>query len=148
MTADNPASSDRQRWGMVLKRAEQNLLRAKSAVLKPVGLTLAQYVALSELKSQPGITGATLARACLVTPQAMMVVLNAMHDQGFVERRPNPRHANVLELYPTDVGCEALHAARQLVEPFERRLDDALPPTDAAVLIELLTRIIDHTEPT
>ena len=77
-----------------------------------------------------------------------MVVLNAMYDQGLVERRPHPRHANVLELHPTDVGCEALHAGRQLIEPFERRLDDALPPTDAAALTELLTRIIDQTEPT
>ena len=47
-----------QRIGMVLKRAEQAMLRAKSAALKPVGLTLAQYVALTELDRQPGITGA------------------------------------------------------------------------------------------
>jgi hypothetical protein len=65
-----PTPAD-QRIGMVLKRAEQALLRAKSAALKPAGLTLAQYVALDR---QPGITGATLARASLVTPQAIMVV--------------------------------------------------------------------------
>jgi DNA-binding MarR family transcriptional regulator len=69
MSADDP------RLGRVLKRAEQTLLRAKSAALKPLGLTLAQYVALSELDLQPGITAAALARASLVTPQAMMVVL-------------------------------------------------------------------------
>jgi hypothetical protein len=51
-----------QRLGRVLKRAEQALLRAKSAALKPAGLTLAQYVALTELDRQPGITGASLAR--------------------------------------------------------------------------------------
>jgi len=51
------------------------MVRAKSAALKPSGLTLAQYVAVVELDAQPGITGAALARASLVTPQAMMVVL-------------------------------------------------------------------------
>jgi DNA-binding MarR family transcriptional regulator len=133
---------------MVLKRAEQSLLRAKASALKPAGLTLAQYVALCELESQPGITGASLARACLVTPQAMMVVLKAMHEQGLVDRTPHPRHANVLELHLTDVGREALEGARRLVEPVEQRLHKALPPKDAAVLTELLTRVIHETERT
>jgi DNA-binding MarR family transcriptional regulator len=51
-----------QRPGMALKQAEQAMVRAKSAALKPSGLTLAQYVALVELDAQPGITGAALAR--------------------------------------------------------------------------------------
>jgi DNA-binding MarR family transcriptional regulator len=132
---------------MVLKRAEQSLLRAKAAALKPAGLTLAQYVALCELEARPGITAATLARACLVTPQAMMVVLKAMQEQRLIERTPHPRHANVLELHLTDEGRHAFAAARRLVEPVERRLDEALPPQDAAVLTNLLTRVIDKTEP-
>lgn len=148
MTADTPAGSAGERWGIVLKRAEQSLLRAKATALKPAGLNLAQYVALSELETRPGITGATLARACLVTPQAMMIVLKGMHEQDLVERTPHPRHANVLELHLTDVGCEALQAARRLVEPLEQRLNQALPPTDAAILTELLTRVINETEPT
>lgn len=49
-----------------------------AGTLKPTGLTLAQYVALTELHQQPGITGASLARASVVTPQAMMVVLKSM----------------------------------------------------------------------
>lgn len=78
------------RGGRVLKRAEQSLLPAKSAAVKPAGLSMAQYVALAELDAQPGVTGASLARACLVTPQAMMVVLKAMQEQGLIERTPNP----------------------------------------------------------
>jgi DNA-binding MarR family transcriptional regulator len=148
VTADRPASPDLQRWGMVLKRAEQSLLRAKAAALKPAGLTLAQYVALCELESQPGITGAALARACLVTPQAIMIVLKAMDEQGLVERIAHPRHANVLELHLTDAGQQALATGRRLVEPVEQRLHKALPSKDAALLIELLTRVINETEPT
>jgi DNA-binding MarR family transcriptional regulator len=51
-----------QRPGTALKRAEQAMVRVKSAALKPSGVTLAQYVALVELDQQPGITGAALAR--------------------------------------------------------------------------------------
>jgi DNA-binding MarR family transcriptional regulator len=127
---------------MILKRAEQAMLQAKSAVLKPVGLTLAQYVALVELDLQPGITAATLARTCLVTPQAMMVVLKQMEEQGLIARSPHPRHPTVLELSITNVGREALHAARERVDPVERRVFDAFSPAELATLRDFLSRWI------
>jgi len=125
---------------MVLKRAEQAMLRAKSAALKPAGLTLAQYVALAELDRQPGITGATLARACLVTPQAMMVVLKSLEEQGLIVRSPHPRHPNVLELHITDAGFEVLDAGRRRAEPVERRVTDTFSPEELQALAALLTR--------
>lgn len=131
---------------MILKRAEQSMLKAKGAALKPIGVTFAQYVALDALEAEPGITGASLARACLVTPQAMMVVLKAMDEQGLIERSLHPRHPNVLELRLTDVGREALQNARQLVRPVEERLNQALPADDAAILSQMLGRIISAAE--
>lgn len=146
VTAIGTSTAADQRIGIVLKRAEQTLLRAKSAALKPIGLTLAQYVALAELELQPGITAATLARACLVTPQAMMVVLKAMDEQGLIERAPHPRHPNVLELHITDAGREALHLARQQTAPVERRVINAFSPKELDKLAELLNRLIAATE--
>lgn len=134
------------RLGMILKRAEQAMLRAKSAALKPVGLTLAQYVALVELEHQPGITGAALARASLVTPQAMMVVLKSLEDQGLISRAPHPRHPNVLEVHTTDAGREVLAAARDRVDPVERRLLDAFSAGERVALGALLARWIDALE--
>jgi DNA-binding MarR family transcriptional regulator len=134
------ASSGEQRLGMVLKKAEQAMVRAKIAALKPAGLTLAQYVALAELDRQPGVTGAALARACLVTPQAMMIVLKALDEQGLIARSPHPRHQNVLELHVTAVGYEVLEAARHCVEPVERRITDAFAPEELEVLRALLAR--------
>jgi len=135
-----------QRIGMVLKRAEQAMLRAKSAALKPAGLTLAQYVALAELGRQPGITGATLARACLVTPQAMMVVLKSLEEQGLIVRSPHPRHPNVLELHVTAAGGEVLDTARHRVEPVERRVTDTFSPGELEALGALLTRWTEALE--
>lgn len=142
---DASGSRDR-RIGMVLKRAEQALLHAKAAALKPVGLTLAQYVALSELEQQPGVTGATLARACLVTPQAMMVVLKTLEEQGLISRSPHPRHQNVLELHITPAGEEALQQAREQVAPLERRVFDAFSPNELDTLAQLLDRLIAATD--
>jgi hypothetical protein len=66
------------RLGMLVKRAEQAMLRIKGALLKSIGLTPAQYLALYELDAQPSITAATLARLCLVSPQAMMILLKCL----------------------------------------------------------------------
>jgi DNA-binding MarR family transcriptional regulator len=129
--------------GKLLKRTEQALLRAKSAAVKTVGLTLPQYVALAELSERPGITGAELARACLVSPQAMMVVLRAMEEQGLVQRTQHPRHQTVLEIHLTSVGREALSAARKRAEPIEQRIAKALSRSEIETFRVLLLRCID-----
>jgi len=130
------------RLGMLMKRAEQAMVRAKSSALKFVGLTPAQYVALFELDAQPGITAATLARACLVTPQAMMILLKSMEQQGLITRSSHPRHPNVLELHMTAVGREALHTARQRVDPIEQRVYAAFSAKDVAAFRDFLSRFI------
>lgn len=134
-----------QSLGMLLKRASESMTQTKSAALKPVGLTLAQYVMLSELDKHPGLTGAALARACLVTPQAMMVVLKSAEEQGLITRSPHPRHANVIEVHSTDVGREALALGRTSVGPLEQRMLDAYGDAELATFRDLLIRLIDAT---
>ncbi len=132
--------------GRLLKRSEQALLRAKSAAVKTVGLTLSQYVALAALAERPGITSAELARACLVSPQAMMVVLKAMEEQGLVERTPHPRHRTVLEIRLPRVGREALAAAHERAEPIEQRIIEALSDGEISALRALLRRCIEAVD--
>jgi DNA-binding MarR family transcriptional regulator len=145
-STDRKSSNEEPRLGMLVKRAEQAMIRAKVAALKSVGLTLAQYVALIELDRQPGVTAATLSRACLVTPQAMMILLKTMEQQGLISRSPHPRHSNVLELRMTDVGREALQAARERVDPIEQRVLDVFSGRDLDVFRGLLSRFIDAFE--
>jgi DNA-binding MarR family transcriptional regulator len=142
-STERKSSNEEPRLGMLVKRAEQAMIRAKSAALKFVGLTPAQYVALVELDQQPGVTAATLARACLVTPQAMMILLKTMEQQGLISRSSHPRHPNVLELHLTDVGREGLQAARERVDPIEQRVFDHFSGNDLAVFRGLLSRFID-----
>jgi DNA-binding MarR family transcriptional regulator len=140
------SSSEQERLGMLVKRAEQAMVRAKSAALKSVGLTPSQYVALFELDQQPGITAATLARACLVTPQAMMILLKTMEQQGLISRSSHPRHPSVLELHMTEVGREALHSGRERVDPIERRVFGAFSPKDMTAFRAFLSRFIEAFE--
>ena len=140
------SASEELRLGMLVKRAEQAMVRAKSNALKFVGLTPAQYVALHELDAQPGITAATLARLCLVSPQAIMILLKSMEQQALIARFFHPRHANVLELHMSDAGREALHAARERIEPMEARVFGAFSAKEIATFREYLSRFADAFE--
>lgn len=132
-----------ERLGLDIKQAEQVLMAAKSAALKPLDLTVAQYAALSGLAGNPGISAAALARACLVTPQAMTAVLKNLEERGLVTRTAHPWHQKVLETRLTDAGAEALDLADQQAVRIERRIIEEFTPEERDTLKGLLARCVD-----
>ncbi|MFI6604322.1 MarR family winged helix-turn-helix transcriptional regulator [Nonomuraea sp. NPDC050536] len=131
-----------ERLGLDIKRAEQELMAAKHAAVKPTGLTVPQYAALFTLAGNSGISAAALARACLVTPQAMNVVLKNLQERGLVERTPHPWHGNVLETTLTEEGRAVLAAADARAVQIERAIADELTPDERDTLRALLERCI------
>lgn len=129
-----------QRLGGDIKRAEQALMSAKNTALKAFGITVPQYVALYALSTEPGISSAALARACLVSPQAMNVVLKHLAERGLVERTPHRWHRTVLETRLTDEGREVLSAADRAASAIERRIADEFTEEERDLLRSLLSR--------
>ncbi|MFI7129794.1 MarR family winged helix-turn-helix transcriptional regulator [Nonomuraea sp. NPDC050153] len=129
-----------ERLGLDIKRAEQALIAAKQAAVRPAGLTVPQYATLLALAGSPGISGAALARACLVTPQAMTVVLKNLEERGFIERSPHPWHRNVLETRLTEAGRAALTAADERATVIERAIASEFSPEERNQLRSLLAR--------
>ncbi|MFE3288461.1 MarR family winged helix-turn-helix transcriptional regulator, partial [Streptomyces sp. NPDC059233] len=86
-----------ERIGAHIKRAEQALLAAKNAAVKPAAVTVPQYAALLWLAEKPGVSAAALARLCGVTPPTMNTVLKNLQERGLIERTPHELHRNVLE---------------------------------------------------
>ncbi|MEO3796165.1 MarR family transcriptional regulator [Nonomuraea sp. B10E15] len=132
-----------ERLGLDIKRAEQALIAAKQAAVRPAGLTVPQYAALFALSDNPGISGAALARACLVTPQAMTVVLKNLEERGLVERSPHPWHRNVLETRLTPAGLAALEAADERAVLIERAIAGEFSAEERAALRALLARCVE-----
>jgi DNA-binding MarR family transcriptional regulator len=129
-----------ERLGLDLKRAEQALMTAKHAALKP--LTVPQYAALFALSTSPGISAAALARACLVTPQAMTVLLKGLEERGLVERTPHPWHGNVLETRLTPAGLTAFETADEKAVAIERHLSEEFTEAERALFRSLLARCV------
>jgi DNA-binding MarR family transcriptional regulator len=132
-----------ERLGLHLKRVEQELMAAKHAALRPLGLTVPQYAALCGLAEQPGISAAALARMCLVTPQTMSTVLVNLEHKELITRRPHPWHRRVVEVELTSEGQRLLEQADTLAVEIEARLAASYTPAEREQFIRLLTRASD-----
>jgi DNA-binding MarR family transcriptional regulator len=67
----------------------------------------AHYTLMIMIDSEPGLTGAELARRLNVTPQAVASLATRLEERGRLEGRPHPRHRHVQELHLTDAGRDA-----------------------------------------
>ncbi len=121
-----------------MKRAQHALRVEMDKALREVGMTTAQYAALSALEAVPGLSGAELARRSFVTPQTMNAILVNLEAAGLVVRRPHPEHGRVLQAYLTEVGEESLAGSHGLVGAVERRMLDGLSKDDRRRLLEAL----------
>ncbi|MFE3578180.1 MarR family winged helix-turn-helix transcriptional regulator [Streptomyces vinaceus] len=129
-----------ERIGSHVKRAEQALLAAKNAALKPAAVTVPQYAALLWLSEKPGISAAALARLCGVTPPTMNTVLKNLQERALIERTPHEWHRNVLETRLTEEGRAAMELADAGAVRVERALAAAFSAQERDQLISLLGR--------
>ncbi|MEV7602188.1 MarR family transcriptional regulator [Kitasatospora sp. NPDC089797] len=137
----DPAPLDvHDRLGHAVKRAEQALIGEKSRVLRTVDLTVPQYVTLLALHRAGGMSGAQLARECLVTPQTMTTVLTNLEHKGLITRETSSVHQRVLVARLTRSGRALVKKADALARDVEQRLSDAFDDAERALLRELLDR--------
>lgn len=129
-----------ERVGLHIKRVEQVLMAAKSAVLRPLGLTVPQYSALLLLSQNAGMSAAALARACLVSPQTIATVLGNLEGKSLVERRSHRWHRNVLELQLTDEGQRLLARADAEASAIEQNIAEEFSTAERAQLVSMLDR--------
>jgi DNA-binding MarR family transcriptional regulator len=122
------------RSGYLLRQAWAEFRGAMEDALRDHGLTAPQYVALSVLARDPGISGADLARACITTPQAMNGVIGTLEREGLVERHPHPTHGRILQIEPTDEGRRRIGAADPAVRALEEAIEDGFSAEELSVI--------------
>lgn len=106
--------------GYLLKQVSVALRASLDSALRPLGLTMPQYVCLEVLAERPGISGAELARGAFVTRQTMHELLRGLEQRGWVERSAGRGRAQAAAL--TAEGRAAVQAADAVV----RRIDTAM----------------------
>lgn len=132
--------------GYHLKRAQHALRAAMDDALRPLGLTTAQYAALSALEATPGASSAALARACFVTPQTMHTMVLQLEADGLVTRQAHPAHGRVLQTSLTDTGRQQVAAAHQVIQQIEQHMVAPLSMTERQQFVHWLQQCSDTLE--
>ena len=120
--------------GFLLVQAWYALRAAMDTALRPHDLTPFQYGALSVLARDPGLSGADLARACNLTPQAVNEVLPKLERKGLIERYPHPTHGRILQATLTDEGQRRLQAANPAVRALEAAIEEGFTAEQIATV--------------
>ena len=85
--AARPTGRRGQRLTYLVKQLQMAERARMEEVLRPLGVTLQQYTALSLLERREGLSSAQLARRHYVTPQAMHQLVASMERDGLIEGR-------------------------------------------------------------
>jgi DNA-binding MarR family transcriptional regulator len=120
--------------GYLLVQAFHTLRTTMDATLRPHNLHGPQYGVLSVLARDPGSSGADLARAYNITPQAMNGVLVTLEREGLIERHPHPTHGRILQVNLTEEGQRRLEAATPAVREISAAIEAGFAPDEIAAI--------------
>ncbi|KWI42149.1 MarR family winged helix-turn-helix transcriptional regulator [Burkholderia stagnalis] len=120
--SDKPKARSPQRLTYVIGSLDRLLRRHMTDALAPLGITLAQYTALSVLEARGASSNAQLAERSFITPQSANEVMSVMASRGFVTREADPSHGRVILLTLTGEGAAMLRECEAVLRPLESRM--------------------------
>lgn len=126
-------------WGLM--QTAHVVGRRFTELMADVGLTPTQFAVLMHLDEQDGATQAELARAVLVSPQSIGVLLSPLLERELVVRDGPGGRGRRAGLTLTQAGRRALHRAWGPVREFNSPAALGLTPAQAAILEEILDRV-------
>lgn len=118
----------RPRHGLVawlMQRTERDLTSMLDRELRPTGLTFSQFGVLQALVELEPTSSAQVARAMLVSPQAMVGLVATLERKNYIRRRTGVAAGRTLETTVTPAGQRAYERAAAIVA----RVDDVVAAT-------------------
>lgn len=136
-------SSDNAPLGYLLHRAGTVLRPQVSAALRPLALSLPEFICMRMLSMNPGMSSAELSRQANVTPQAMNTVLRRLEDLGAVSRPASVASGRALPATLTKAGQGLLKRAEAAVHDADDRILARLSATERREFKRMLTALGD-----
>jgi MarR family transcriptional regulator, organic hydroperoxide resistance regulator len=115
-------------------------------LLRPEGVTAAQWVMLRAIEKEPVASGAQLARACHVTPQSAQALLKSLEDGGLIVRTKDTVNDRILIAKLTPRGEKLLETGERAVRAIEKRLWEGVPESAVEALNKTLGRCLENLE--
>ena len=127
----------------LLKQAFYYSLTTINDAMKHRGVSTAQIGVLRQLASEPGLSGADLARRLLISPQGVQLALTALERRGILERQQDPQHARILRAYLTDEGLALADTVVHDAIAAHQEVFGVLTDDEQRTLRELLARVVE-----
>ena len=140
METENDA--DLSGLGFLLARAHAAVRQRAVAALEGSGLHLGHVALLSALVEGPGQTQAALCAATGIEKSSMVLFVDALERDGWVERRvhPSDRRAHLVVL--TEAGAKRLGQTGPRLVRARQAAFAILSPAEQAVLAGMLRRLV------
>jgi DNA-binding MarR family transcriptional regulator len=133
-----------QRPGFLLRRTHQISAAIFESACADVGLTQAQYGALTVLASEPGIDQSSLARALAFDKVTVLRVLRGLQERGLVKRAVSTESRRQMAVQLTPLGQRLLKKAEAPVHDAYERLMAPLTPNQRDQFVGLLQTLNDQ----
>ena len=135
-----------EHMGWLMSRASYALGAALAEGLAPLGLNIRDYTVLIAAE-RAAIEGAprtqlALAQVARLDKSTMVVAVDALEEEGLVERRPDPKDRRARIVVPTDAGRDLLARAEEVVLSVEGEVLAELGAEGLQALRGLLTRLV------
>lgn len=127
----------------LIGRLDRIIRRALEEKLRPHGVTLLGYTALTVLAARPGLSNAQLARRSFMTPQGMNQAVAVLAERGLVRRSPDSSNRRRQRIELTDAGQRVVARCTASVEEYEQTLLAALGPAAREHLNALLRNVVE-----
>lgn len=143
-----PPEGQDEHLGYLLKRLQHSIRQAIDERLRiaQVGLSFAHITTLFVINHHPGISGARIAKATMVTAQTVNTILRRLESEGSLERKPHPDNRRVDCWYITDAGRAQMQKARAAADPVWENMLAPLGEQEVSQLRGLLKRCIEGLE--
>lgn len=132
---------------MALRAAYWAMHRQADAALSRHKVTADQFVLLSLLAEQDGITQQELVRRASSDANTIRAMLVLLEDQGLVSRRPHPTDGRARSVALTAKGRRRYTHLWNSSQNFRKRLIDLFSPNETETLVGYLGRIAEAMVP-
>lgn len=117
----------------LMGRTHQALTRRMRNALASIGLSVAQYTALSFLV-RGSLSNAQLAERAMISPQAANEMVKTMSARGWITREPDSSHGRIIRIGLTEEGEAVLNSGHACVAEIEAAMLAGLRPAQGQAL--------------
>jgi DNA-binding MarR family transcriptional regulator len=130
--------------GVLLMRVALVVKHRLERGMEARGLRVRHYAILQLLRTEGAVSQQAVGARLEIDPGTVVDLIDALEQQGLVERRRNPDDRRVYQLHLTSAGARTVEEIEPVLTGLEQEALAPLAAGDLETLKRLLTRVLLH----